>query len=69
MREIATATIRLVCMPLSIKAMTIPSCDGWYNIYVNDRLTYEECVEALDHEYDHIMNGDFDKDIPGSQLK
>lgn len=68
MRDIATATIRFIHLPLSVKAMTIPSSDGWYNIYINDRLTYEECMTALEHEYDHIMCGDFDKALPGHVL-
>ena len=68
MRDIAAVSVRLIKMPLSVKAMTIPSPDGWFNVYINDRLTREEINEALEHEYDHILRGDFDSALPGHVL-
>ena len=69
MREVALVETRHLPLPFGIKGFTIPSPDGCFNIYINNRLSYEEQKVTYDHEVDHIMNGDFDKDLPGSVLK
>jgi hypothetical protein len=54
--------IRVICidLPVRCKAFTITG-DGFYNIYLNSRHTYEQNVKSLKHELRHIENGDFDK--------
>ena len=67
-RQVWVANIRPWRLPMTVRAFTIPDTNGEYNIYVNDRLSEEATNAALDHEYDHIVNGDFDKDLPGHIL-
>ena len=69
MREVAAATVRPLPLPFGIKGFTIPSPDGWFNIYINDRLSREEQEKVYDHEVAHIMNGDFDSELPGSAIR
>lgn len=33
--------------------------DGFYNIYINSRLSYEEQKKTIAHEMEHIVRGDF----------
>ena len=51
--------VRLIDMPLCIKAVTIPSEDGAFNVYVNARYSHEEQDMAIKHEINHIYNNDF----------
>lgn len=48
-------------LPCHIKAMTAMDSDGFYNIYVNARLNYEEQKKAIKHELTHIYRDDFYK--------
>jgi hypothetical protein len=52
--------VRLVEMPGSIKAYTVRK-DGYHTILINSILTREQQLKEYDHEYKHIINGDFDK--------
>ena len=36
--------------------------DGFYNIYINARLSYEQQKKAIAHEMEHIARGDFFSD-------
>lgn len=56
-------SIRVMCvdLPTCCKAFTVAS-DGFYNIYLNSRQTYEQNKKSLLHELEHIENGDFDKE-------
>ena len=66
---IFSAIIRPIPLPPRVKAFTKQDEDGTYNIYVNDLLSEEAAREALEHEYDHIVNDDLIKEIPGHILK
>lgn len=57
--------IRLIDLPCSIKAMVSMGDDGFYNIYVNSKLSQEEQYRAATHELKHIAFDDFhnDRDI------
>lgn len=33
--------------------------DGFYNMYINSRLSYEKQKKAIAHEMEHIARGDF----------
>ena len=57
--------VRLIAMPLSIRAQTRLDCDGFYNIYINCLLPYHRQVAAFWHEARHILRNDFwnDTDI------
>ncbi len=47
-------------MPARIKAYTVKK-DGFYTILINSILAREQQLKEYDHEYKHIINGDFDK--------
>ena len=57
--------IRQLDLPYTIKAMVSMGEDGFYNVYVNSRLSQEEQFRAAAHELAHIARDDFysSKDI------
>ena len=57
-----TENIRVyqVEMPARIKSYTVRK-DGFYTILVNSILAREQQLKEYDHEYKHIVDGDFDK--------
>lgn len=55
-------------LPVRCKAFTIAD-DGFYNVYLNSRHTYETNVKSLKHELKHINNGDFDKSVSVDEIE
>lgn len=51
--------IRKMSLPLSLKGVTILDENGDYNVYLNDRLSYDAQAEAFRHEVEHIKQGHF----------
>ena len=51
--------VRMVDFPITIKGVTVMDETGFYNIYINSRLNFEEQRKALAHELTHIKRGDF----------
>ncbi|HIR53359.1 MAG TPA: hypothetical protein IAB39_08185 [Candidatus Onthovicinus excrementipullorum] len=47
-----------------MNAVTILDCDGNYNVYLNDRLSYDAQRDAYEHELTHIERDDFYNQIP-----
>lgn len=47
-------------MPMSIKGYTVLK-DGFYTIVINANLCEATQRKTYLHEYDHIINGDFEK--------
>ena len=45
-------------LPYSIKGFVIPHPDGYYCVYINEELTYEEQKRTYEHEIEHIRSGD-----------
>lgn len=52
--------VRSVPMPLTVRGVTIPSPDGYYNIYINSNYSVEIMNKTLKHELKHVCNYDFD---------
>jgi len=52
--------IRLIDLPASVKGMTIQDEEGFFNIYINSKLNFEQQQQTIEHELCHIMRGDFD---------
>lgn len=48
-----------VNLPCSIGAFTV-ACEDCYSIIVNARSSYDRQQESIQHELEHIRNGDFD---------
>ncbi len=53
-------TVRVIELPARIKAYTVKK-DGFYTILVNSILAREQQLKEYEHEYDHIIRGDFDR--------
>ncbi|MGN1133349.1 MAG: hypothetical protein ACI4RN_02725 [Oscillospiraceae bacterium] len=51
--------VRLIDLPITVKGVTVMDSDGFYNIYINSRLCFEEQNKAIAHEMEHIARGDF----------
>ncbi len=54
--------IRLLPMPVGVRAFTIPDAEGDYNVYLNCRLSAEQQRRSLRHEQMHIKRNDFYKE-------
>ncbi len=50
--------IRYMDMPCAVKAFVVED-NGFYNIFVNSRLNFEQNMKSIRHELSHIKNGDF----------
>lgn len=51
--------IRKIPLPFGVRAFTLPDSQGDYNVYINEKLSYEQQMKSLEHEKAHIDNGDF----------
>lgn len=51
--------IRKLNLPDGVNGMTVLDSEGDYNIYLNDRLSFDAQAEALRHEVAHIQRGHF----------
>ena len=51
--------IRQIDLPYTVKALVSMGEDGFYNVYVNSRLSAEEQYKAAAHELRHIARDDF----------
>ena len=56
--------VRIISMPLSVRAFTVPDAQGDYNVYLNGLLSDEQRKKSLVHEKEHIRRGDFFKELP-----
>ena len=52
--------IRYIDLPYTIKGVTVLDSDGFYNVYINSLLSWEEQKKAVKHELEHIRRDDFD---------
>ncbi|KAF5071794.1 hypothetical protein DSECCO2_208790 [anaerobic digester metagenome] len=50
--------IRYMDMPCTVRAFVVED-NGFYNIFVNSRLNFEQNMKSIRHELCHIKNGDF----------
>jgi hypothetical protein len=51
--------VRFINLPITVKGLTVVDETGFYNIYINSRLSYEEQERTKAHELEHIKRGDF----------
>ena len=52
--------VRYIDLPYTVKGVTVMDESGFYNIYINSRLSWEEQRKDFDHELEHILRDDFD---------
>lgn len=51
--------IRYMDMPYKVKGITVKDDTGFYNVYINARLSKEVQDQATRHELTHITRNDF----------
>lgn len=51
--------IRYVDLPCRVNGITVMDEEGFFNIYINDRLDYFQQQKAIFHELTHIARDDF----------
>jgi len=56
--------VRFIPLPPTVRAVTVPSEDGFYNIYINSTLNRAAQEAAYRHELGHILGGHFHNDDP-----
>lgn len=56
--------VRLIPLPCSVRAVTLPNTDSTFDIYINANLSQELQQAALDHELAHIRKDHFYNDDP-----
>ena len=61
--------VRLMALPAHVRAFTMLDAQGDYNVYINDRMTYEQRLRSFAHEKRHIDNGDFGKDLRATEIE
>lgn len=54
--------VRVAALPSTVRGVTVPDEDGNYNVYLNQRLSYETQRRAYLHEIEHITEDDFNSD-------
>lgn len=53
--------IRYVDLPCRVKGVTVMDEEGFFNVYINSRLSYDCQQKTIKHELTHIQRGDFFK--------
>ena len=56
--------VRLVPLPIAVRAVGLPNDDGTFDIYINADLPEELQHKALEHELEHIRRDHFYNDDP-----
>lgn len=56
--------VRLVPLPIAVRAVVLPNDDGTFDIYINADLPEELQHKALEHELEHIRRDHFYNDDP-----
>jgi hypothetical protein len=51
--------IRLIKLPYKTHGVTVVDEEGDYNVYINDQLSYEQQLQATEHELKHIYKNHF----------
>lgn len=64
---IENTVVRYITLPVTVRAVTIPSEDGFFNIYINSALNAAAQRAAYLHELRHIAKDHFYDENPVSQ--
>ncbi|MFP3155816.1 hypothetical protein LQZ18_15580 [Lachnospiraceae bacterium ZAX-1] len=60
---------KIINLPTSVSAYTLPRNGESYTIVINANLTYERQLIAYQHELEHILNEDFEKDMDANLIE
>ena len=61
--------VRLMPLPVHVRAFTLQDAQGDYNVYINEAMTREQRLRSFAHEKRHIENGDFGKDQRATEIE
>ena len=53
--------VRIVPLPDGVPAFTLPDVDGYYDVYLNEKLDEIARIRAFEHELEHIRKGDWER--------
>jgi hypothetical protein len=53
--------IRYIDLPCRVKGVTVMDEEGFFNVYINAKLSYKCQWQTIKHELTHIQRGDFFK--------
>ena len=51
--------VRLMPLPLHVRAFTMVDAQGDYNVYINEAMSFEQRLRSFAHEKRHIEREDF----------
>lgn len=61
--------IRVVDLPPRVGGLVSPNPDGTYNLYLDEKQSRLEQIDAYIHEYLHMENDDFYNGKPISEIE
>lgn len=65
--------IMLLDLPSSVKGFVVQTFDdngeAFYNICINSNKSEEVRIQAMRHEFSHIVNGDFDSELDANVIE
>lgn len=61
-------TVKIVKLPLKVHAMVVRH-DCYNTILINEALSADGMVRALNHEISHLERGDFDSDLSADEIE
>lgn len=61
--------IRHIDAPYCVWGFSLPDSDGIYNIYINYKVPRDRVKEVIEHELEHIRNGDFYRCDPAHAIE
>lgn len=64
MMKLGNVFVRMVSLPPSVRAVTLPNDDATFDIYINAELSEELQEKALEHELEHIRLDHFYDEAP-----
>ena len=56
-------------LPPHVRAFTVLDPQGDYNVYINERMSYEQRLRSFAHEKRHIDNGDFASEQRATEIE
>lgn len=61
--------VRLMPLPLHVRAFTVMDAQGDYNVYINESMSFEQRRRSFAHEKRHIERDDFSKDLRATEIE
>ena len=59
-QQVGNCFVYMAPLPHDIREMITP-CQEGYTLYLNEKLSQEQRIRAVEHAFRHVQNGDFEK--------